>query len=47
MVDHKQIRFEDDGRTLAQATVSLDTESGEASAQVHVASRQLPVGTRQ
>ena len=47
MADHQQIRVEDDGRTLAQATVSLDKESGEACAQVHVASGQLPVGTRQ
>ena len=47
MVDHQQIRVEDDARTLAEATVPLDTESGEASAQVHVASGHLPVGTRQ
>ena len=47
MADDKQIRVEDDGRTLAQATVSLDTESGQASAQVSVASGQLPIGTRQ
>lgn len=47
MAEDQQIRVEDDGRTLAQATVSLDAESGTACAQVNIASGQLPAGTRQ
>jgi hypothetical protein len=47
MADEKQISVEEGGSVLAQATVSVANEDGEAHAQVHVASGHLPVGTRQ
>jgi hypothetical protein len=45
--DERQIRIEEDGRLLSQATVSAPDENNEARAQVHVAAGQLPSGTRQ
>ncbi len=47
MADDRQIRIEKDGQTLAQAVVSVAEENGEGRAQLHVASGQLPTGTRQ
>lgn len=47
MTDDKQIAFEQDGKMLAQATVSAADDEGAARAQVHMAAGQLPVGTRQ
>jgi hypothetical protein len=47
MADEKQISVEEGGSVLAEATVSVVAETGEARAQVHVASGHLPVGTRQ
>jgi ribulose-5-phosphate 4-epimerase/fuculose-1-phosphate aldolase len=47
MANEKQISVEEGGRVLAEATVSVADENGQASAQVHVASGHLPVGTRQ
>lgn len=46
MADDRQIRVEEDGQVLAQAVVSAADETGEAHAQVHVASGHLPIGTR-
>jgi hypothetical protein len=46
MANEKQITVEEDGEVLAQASVSVSTDSHEAHAQVHVASGHLPVGTR-
>ena len=43
----KHISVEENGQVLAQATISAANEQGEVCAQVHVASGQLPVGTRQ
>jgi hypothetical protein len=47
MAEGKQIAFEQDGQVLAQATVSAADHEGASHAQVHMASGQLPVGTRQ
>jgi hypothetical protein len=47
MADEKHIRVEEAGSVVAQATVSVANENGEAHAQVHVAPGHLPVGTRQ
>jgi hypothetical protein len=47
MANEKQIRVEEAGSVVAQATVSVGNENGEAHAQVHVAPGHLPVGTRQ
>jgi hypothetical protein len=47
MANEKQINVEEDGRVLAQATVSVVDESSEARAQVHMEPGHLPVGTRQ
>ena len=47
MPDERQIRIEEDGRLLSQATVSAPDENNQARAQVHVAPGQLPSGTRQ
>ena len=47
MAEGKQVRVEEDGEVLAQASVSPTDENGEARVQVHVASGHLPGGTRQ
>jgi hypothetical protein len=47
MADPRQIRVEQDGQVLAQATISVTEETSEACAQVHVAPGHIPVGTRQ
>ena len=47
MADFRQISVEEDGQVLAQATISMSDEDGEARAQVHVAPGHIPVGTRQ
>jgi hypothetical protein len=44
--DERNIRIEEDGRLLGQASVSPPDDSNEATAQVHVASGHLPSGTR-
>jgi hypothetical protein len=44
--DERQIRIEEDGRLLSQATVRPPDENRESTAHVHVASGQLPSGTR-
>ena len=46
MAENTQIRVEQDGQVLAQATVSVTEETSEARAQVHVAPGHIPVGTR-
>ena len=47
MADFKHISVEEDGQVLAQATISMADEDGDALAQVHVAPGHIPVGTRQ
>jgi hypothetical protein len=47
MGNEKQISVEEGGSVLAEATVSLANDNGEAHAQVSVAPGHLPVGTRQ
>ena len=47
MAEDKQINVEKEGQLLAQVTVTAADENGEARAQVHMASGQLPAGTRQ
>nr|WP_294693514.1 hypothetical protein [uncultured Friedmanniella sp.] len=47
MADPKQIRVEQNGQILAEATVLVTEDCSEARAQVHVAPGHIPVGTRQ
>ena len=47
MAEGKQGHVEEDGKVVAQASVSPADENGEAQVQVHVASGHLPAGTRQ
>jgi hypothetical protein len=47
MADAKQIRVEENGVVLAQATISAPPETRDAQAAVTVAPGHLPTGTRQ
>lgn len=44
--DHNRITLEEDGRLLAEATLSDVDEAGRLQAQVHVEAGHLPAGTR-